>query len=129
MFLPVVPPALEVHAHENSMITSRLSGTEIHNYTRKHVDDRHGTRVCWHILDALPRGNGGLPARITCFQNEAEKAFFPHRGPARCFPPGPEGGLPRGYKMSNLHHLRLAVWSIEARTRPSQRLLYAICQV
>lgn len=44
------------------------------------------------MIDVLPRGNGGLPARIT---DDRKIAFVLHRGPATQ-KTGPEGGIPRG---------------------------------
>ncbi len=51
----------------------------------------HSSGTEYYAFDALPCGNGGLPARISGFFYK--KAFVPHRGPIIFY--GPEGGIPR----------------------------------
>ena len=63
------------------------------------------TVVQSQLLDALPRGNGGQPARIT---NHCYVAFVPHRGPVDSLY-RTRGGHSTRHALSDSQHLRLAV--------------------
>jgi len=74
----------------------------------------------WDIIDALPPGNGGLPARTTGKARSSRIA-------ARLT--GPEGGIPRYNEGPDFHHLRLAGAHAGMYSSLVTTTFYAICQV